>query len=243
MKRLKEACAKYKYQISVTAFIFNMIALAVIIVLAKGSNYVAASTDSADTKPTVILDAGHGGEDCGTIGVSGVYEKDLNFEITLKLGEYLTAAGYNVIYTRTADSLLYTDEENIKGMRKISDLKNRVKIANGYEDAIFISIDMNSYGAAECKGFQAYFSNSAEGSKELAAAIQGSVKNKLQSTNNRMTKSGSDLYILENSKNPAVILECGFLSNPDECKKLSEKEYQKELCFAILCGIIEYNKK
>ena len=243
MKRLKEACAKYKYQIPVTAFIFNMIALAVIIVLAKGSNYVAASTDSADTKPTVILDAGHGGEDCGTIGVSGVYEKDLNFEITLKLGEYLTAAGYNVIYTRTADSLLYTDEENIKGMRKISDLKNRVKIANGYEDAIFISIHMNSYGAAECKGFQAYFSNSAEGSKELAAAIQGSVKNKLQSTNNRMTKSGSDLYILENSKNPAVILECGFLSNPDECKKLSEKEYQKELCFAILCGIIEYNKK
>ena len=229
------------YYPHIAAFISVFLFISVIVSLMFPADIPTAG--DTDVKKTVIIDAGHGGEDCGTIGTSGVYEKDLNFEISMKLGDYLTAAGYNVIYTRTEDRLLYTDAENIKGIRKISDLKNRVAIANSYSDAIFVSIHMNSYGASSCHGLQVYYSKNAEGSRTLAESVQTSVKNKLQHSNNRTVKEGSELYILENSSNPAVIIECGFLSNPEECEKLSEKEYQKELSFAILCGIIDYSKK
>lgn len=206
----------------------------------SGEDYVNAAAKAE--KMTVIVDAGHGGEDCGTIGVSGVYEKDLNLEIAFKLGEYLSSAGFDVVYTRTEDKLLYTEEQNIKGMRKINDLKNRMKIANSYTNAVFISIHMNFYGSSECSGLQVYYGIDGDKSKRLADGIQSEVVTRVQPANKRKIKSGNGLYLLENSLNPAVLIECGFLSNPDECEKLSEKEYQKELSFAILCGIIKYVK-
>ncbi len=190
---------------------------------------------------TVIIDAGHGGEDVGAIGINNVYEKDLNMQISAKLGDYLKAAGFNVVYTRSEDCLLYTEEQNIKGMRKIYDLKNRVAIANSYTDAIFISIHMNSFGQENCSGLQIYHSAN-ESSQKLASSVQNSVKSLLQPGNRRNIKPGNEIYVLENSSVPSILIECGFISNPDECKKLCEKEYQKELCFAILCGIIEYEK-
>lgn len=194
------------------------------------------------SKETIIIDAGHGGEDVGAIGISGVYEKNLNMQIAEKLGDYLRAAGYNVVYTRTDDSLLYTEEQNIKGMRKIYDLKNRVEIANSYTDAIFVSIHMNYYGHPSCQGLQVYYAKNTY-SKVLAASVQSTVKNTIQPNNKRSIKEGNDIYVLENCNVPAILIECGFISNPDECVKLSEKEYQKELCFSILCGIIDYDKK
>ena len=190
----------------------------------------------------VIIDAGHGGEDPGAIGVDGVYEKDLNLEIANELAEALTAEGFAVLLTRTTDKLLYTDAENIKGIRKISDLKNRCKIAAEYPNAIFVSIHMNSYGSAKYSGLQVYYSTSDEKSEALAAKIQTAVKSGLQPDNNRTIKPGRDMYILENLTNVAVLIECGFLTNADECKKLSQKEYQKQLCLAIVCGIIDYKE-
>ena len=163
-------------------------------------------------------------------------------QISLKLGDYLSAAGYTVVYTRTEDKLLYSDDENIKGMRKFYDLKNRIEIANAHENAIFISIHMNSYGYENCKGLQVYHSSN-NNSSALAQAVQDSVCTKVQPTNKRTIKNGNDLYVLQHSLNPAILIECGFVSNAEECKKLCEKEYQKELSFAILCGIIEYEKK
>ena len=192
------------------------------------------------TPKTIVLDAGHGGEDSGAIGFGDVFEKDLNLEISFKLGEYLKNAGYTVIYTRTDDKLLYTEEQNIKGMRKINDLKNRINIANSYSDAIFVSIHMNSYGASSCSGLQVYHGVGNEDAKRIADCVQNEVVKRIQPKNRRKIKSGDGIYLLENSINPAILIECGFLSNPEECKKLSEKEYQKELSFAILCGMIEY---
>ena len=190
-------------------------------------------------RPVIIIDAGHGGEDCGAIGKSGVYEKDLNLQIATILKEYLEKSGYFAVMTRTTDRLMYTEEENIKGMRKIYDLKNRVKIANSYDNAIFVSIHMNSFGDSKYQGLQVYYGQS-EGSNLLAQSIQTEVKRLLQGSNQRQIKKGAELYLLENSKNPAVLIECGFISNEEECQKLSEKEYQKELSFSILCGIIKY---
>lgn len=191
----------------------------------------------------VIIDAGHGGEDPGTVGVTGVLEKDLNLQIALEIGAAFENEGYVVVYTRTDDRLLYTEEENIHGIRKISDLKNRCKIAEKYPNAIFISVHMNSFGKSKYSGLQVYYSEKNEKSKALADSIQNKVISDLQKNNNRTTKSGKDIYILENISNNAVLIECGFLSNSQECEKLSQKEYQKELSFSIVCGIIEYIEK
>ena len=201
--------------------------------------YISAAADTGEDK-IIILDAGHGGEDCGAVGVSGIYEKTLNLEIVSALAEELTARGYAVVLTRTDDRLLYSVEENVRGMRKISDLKNRVAVADKYPDAIFLSIHMNSYKTEKYSGFQAYFNGADTDSRTLAAAIQKNVRERVQPENGRVIKDGGELYILKNAPTVTALLECGFISNAAECEKLSQKEYQKELSFAIVCGIIEY---
>lgn len=202
-------------------------------------DYVNAEAVLAEEQ-IIILDAGHGGEDPGATSASGKHEKDLNLEIALCLGEMLTEKGYTVVYTRTEDKLLYTDAENIKGIRKISDLKNRCKVAREYPNALFVSIHMNSFSESKYSGLQVYYSTKNEGSESLATHIQSSVKRELQPANDRKIKPGSSIYVLENIENPAVLIECGFLTNPEEAEKLSKKEYQNLLSFSIICGIIEY---
>ena len=190
----------------------------------------------------IIIDAGHGGEDCGAIGKNGIYEKDLNFEIARTLGELLTEQGFAVIYTRTSDKLLYSEEENIKGLRKSYDLKNRCKIGAEYPNSMFLSIHMNSYTNEKYSGLQVYYSENNDSSIKLASAIQSTVKNELQSTNNRQIKPGREMYLLKNLENTSVLIECGFISNETECQKLSKKDYQKQLCFSIVCGIMKYKE-
>lgn len=194
----------------------------------------------AQANNIIIIDAGHGGEDPGAIGISGIYEKDINLQIALMLGEELKSRNYTVIYTRTTDKMLYLPEENIKGMRKISDLKNRCKLTEGYDNAILISIHMNSYAASQYSGLQVYYKDGDDESREFASKIQNTVKKSLQPSNTRQVKNGNNIYLLENTNCTSVLIECGFISNESECKKLSEKEYQKQLCFSIICGIIEY---
>ena len=209
-----------------------------IAVFSGKGDYVAASTEAA--APIFVIDAGHGGEDPGAIGVNGAYEKDLNLAISLLIGSMLAEKGYTVVYTRTEDKMLYSEEENIKGFRKLSDQKNRCRIASEQNGAILISIHMNSFGEAKYSGLQGYYSPDSEESRNLALAIQTSVKNNLQTGNNRNIKKGDNIYLLENYDGIGILLECGFLTNAEECEKLCEKEYQKELSFAIVCGIIEY---
>ncbi len=212
---------------------------AYLIISQINKNYVSASLNK-NLDNVIIIDAGHGGEDSGAVGINGTYEKDLNLNIALLIGEELKNKGYTVVYTRTEDKMLYLPEENIKGMRKISDLKNRCKLSDSYEGSVLISIHMNSYGSSKYSGLQVYYQEENNDSRLLADKVQNAVRENLQYENKRQIKAGKSLYLLENSKNTAVIIECGFLSNEEECKKLSEKEYQKELSFSIICGIIEY---
>ena len=209
-----------------------------IAVLSNDGEYSPAAAEP--TALVFVIDAGHGGEDPGAIGVNGAYEKDLNLSIAMQIGTMLTEKGYTVVYTRTEDKMLYSEDENIKGFRKLSDQKNRCRIASGQNGAILISIHMNSFGEAKYSGLQGYYSPRSDASRDLALAIQTSVKNSLQTGNNRNIKKGDNIYLLENYDGIGILLECGFLTNPEECEKLCEKEYQKELSFAIVCGIIEY---
>ncbi len=232
-------------------FVFKVvIVLAVVLGISTGaintyfaSDYYIEASSILNEQSLIIIDAGHGGEDCGTIGADGTYEKDLNLEYAFLLGEMLSNEGFAVVYTRTEDRLLYTEEENIKGIRKISDLKNRCKIAAEYPNSIFISLHMNSYSNPKYKGLQVYYSEKNSDSYILASSVQMNVKNELQTENNRKIKAGKNIYILENIDNPAILIECGFLSNPEECSMLAQKEYQKSLCFSIICGIIEYKER
>ncbi len=188
---------------------------------------------------TVILDAGHGGEDAGAIGANGSLEKDLNLAITQTLAAYLRAAGVTVIETRTEDKLLYKEEENIKGYRKIYDLKNRLLVSRAHPDAVFISIHMNTFPEAKYWGAQIYYSPNHEGSRALAVCLQGELMSRLQPENHRASKAaGDEIYLLSRAEAPAILIECGFLSNPEENQKLSSEDYRKELSFVLFCGIM-----
>ena len=222
-----------------TALLLVIAVLGAVVADAVGRASVS-EVSAEDSERVIIIDAGHGGEDSGAIGVNGRYEKDLNLEIAMIIGEELKNRGYAVVYTRTEDKMLYSPEENIKGMRKISDLKNRCKLTEEYDECILISVHMNSYGASKYSGLQVYYSDENEDSRVLAERIQRAVRSDLQPSNKRQVKSGGSLYLLENVSCTAVLIECGFLTNDEECEKLSQKEYQKQLSFSIICGIIEY---
>lgn len=203
--------------------------------LKTDENLNAAETYSS-CLPMIIIDPGHGGEDCGATS-DGYIEKDLNLAISFKLRDVFKAFGYEVVLTRIDDTMLYRDGEEHR--KKFHDLQNRVLFANTYSDAVFISVHMNKFPASYCKGLQTFYSENNSKSKQIAETIQQSAR-LLQQDNNRKIKSGQDtIYILNKLQMPAVLVECGFLSNNEDAKLLSDDEYQKLLAFSIYCGVAE----
>lgn len=199
------------------------------------------NTDIIAKYPTIIIDAGHGGEDGGTVGINGVLEKNLNLKIAEKLYDSLTSVGIKCVLTRSEDILLYDRNSDYEGHKKALDMQKRLNIANEYENSIFISIHQNSYPAERYKGFQAYYSQNDKRSEELALAFENAIKEKLQPTNNRTAKpSEGKIYLLEHIKSPAVLLECGFLSNSDECSLLCSEEYQDRLVAILSDALLSY---
>ncbi len=192
-------------------------------------------------RTVVILDAGHGGEDCGAVGLNGVYEKDINLAVTTLLASRLRAGGVEVVETRTEDRLLYDPATVTPGHKKSEDLANRAAIAARYEDAIFISIHMNSFPTEKYSGLQVWYRNGDEDARLLAGEMQKTVKSQLQTENHRVIKpSNGTMYLLDHISCPSVLVECGFLTNRAECEKLSSEAYQKELSFVLFCVIMNY---
>lgn len=230
--------------LSVTFFCVLFIAVCLIlgyIALRVIQNQDGRQTSADPEEFTVIIDAGHGGEDGGAVGVDGTtLEKDVNLSVSLYLGRLLEAEGVNVIYTRTQDILLYDRNVDYKGRKKSLDLKARLEVAQKYPNAAFVSIHMNAFGDKRYSGMQVYYSDSADGSQKLAESIQ-KMSLYLTPNNDRKTKKAtSSIYLLSNSPGVAVLVECGFLSNPEECSLLSQDEYQKKVAFAVYRGIMNY---
>ncbi|MGM9636568.1 MAG: N-acetylmuramoyl-L-alanine amidase [Eubacteriales bacterium] len=189
-----------------------------------------------ETKKTIILDPGHGGEDSGAVGVNGSYEKDLNLSLALIMRDLLTLAGYTVVMTRETDELLYDPDVNLT--KKSQDLKNRLNFENLYPDAVFVSIHMNKFPIEKYNGLQVYYSPNNDQSRELATVIQSDVRELLQTDNKREIKPAtSSIYILDKIRIPAVLVECGFLSNALEEALLRDEGYRKQLAM-VLCVAI-----
>ena len=204
--------------------------------------YVTTAAKAEEKLPTIVIDAGHGGEDGGA-GANGVLEKDVNLAIALRLRDMLTAGGYSVVMTRDSDVSIYDSSASTTREKKVSDLNNRVKIINSSSDNILVSIHQNKFEQSKYSGAQISYSQNDPESFRLAEEIRRSVTGMLQPENKRELKPAEkSIFILTKAEVPAVIVECGFLSNEEEAAKLSDEEYQKQMAFAVFCGIEGYNK-
>lgn len=191
-------------------------------------------------KPTIIIDAGHGGEDGGAVANDNTFEKDINLEIAKKLDKIAKANGYNTVLTRSEDIAIYdADKQGSLREKKVSDMKNRLKIMNETPNAVFISIHLNKFESQNVHGAQVFYSKNATGSKELAVNIQESIEQYLQTDNKKAVKENTDkIYLLKNADKPAVIVECGFLSNINDLNNLKNNEFQYKIALCIFFGII-----
>lgn len=190
----------------------------------------------------VVIDAGHGGEDGGCVSADGVLEKDINLEVAKKVAELLNSMGYNTVMTRSEDNMLYDMYgDNYEGRKKTYDLKNRLKFTRENEADILVSIHMNKFPQSQYHGLQVYYSDNHADSAELAQSIQSFCRLYLQPDNQReVKKAGSNIFLLDRAEMPAVLVECGFLSNAEETEKLCDNEYRKKLSFMLSMAIVSY---
>lgn len=187
----------------------------------------------------VIIDAGHGGEDGGAVGdFSGVLEKDINLAIAKQIETLFKLTDIPVIMTRSEDVLLYNQgQENNK---KSADIRNRIEIGNAQENNVFISIHQNKFPIEKYSGLQVYYSANNENSKLLAQTIQANNTLYIQPKNTRqIKKAGRNILLLHKLRCPAVLVECGFLSNANEEKLLSTSEHQNKIAFLIFSSVIQ----
>lgn len=225
--------------------IFSILFLIILSAMLYFTFMANSSADGVMTKPvlkqTVIIDAGHGGDDGGAIGIDGTVEKDINLDIALKLEKLLKFYGFDVIMTRTEDIMTCDDGLDSLRKRKVSDIHNRFDVLEKNPDAVFISIHQNKFEDNSQHGTQVFYSGNNDESKLLAESIQNSIVSVLQPDNSRVVKkSGSGIYLLYHAKLPAVLVECGFISNPAEVKKLNDENYRMKIAILIADGLIKY---
>ena len=202
----------------------------------------SAAVSAEERAPVIVIDAGHGGEDGGAVAADGTVEKDLNLEVAHILAQMLSFAGYDVRMTRTEDRMLYDlygDAEEYAGRKKTYDLRNRLRFAEEADAALFISIHMNKFPQTQYSGLQVYYA-AAEGSDTVADAVQNAVRTYLQPENTRQTKrTDTSIYLLHRIQTPAVMIECGFLSNEEELHRLQNGDYRRALALCIACAVSE----
>lgn len=209
-------------------------------VCARITEHALPTSANASEKPVIVLDAGHGGLDSGAVGVTGVLEKDVNLSVVLALREMLTMSGFEVVLTRDSDISIY--DPGVEGIRnqKLNDMDNRLKIIQSYPDSIFLCIHQNNFTDPQYFGGQMFYNNNNPKNLALARIMQNKFA-ELQPGNDREIKlTGNELFLLKSNPNPSLMIECGFLSNPDEEAKLSTWEYRQQVAFTIYGGLMEF---
>lgn len=189
-----------------------------------------------DRGPCIIVDAGHGGEDGGATSCSGILESQFNLEIALRLNDLLQFMGYDTKMVRTTNTAVHTEGETITA-RKRSDLNNRVRLVNATENALLLSIHQNTFPDGRYSGPQVFY---AKGSDQMAKLFQVKLNQSLCSNSNRQAKTAKGIFLMEHIDVPGVLIECGFLSNPQEEAKLRSATYQQKICCVIVSSLSEY---
>lgn len=210
--------------------------LSAMVIVSREVPVFANLTDRVRQKPCVVVDAGHGGDDPGKIGVGGVLEKDINLSIARRVRDYLEQQDITVVMTREKDEML-SGEGNGK---KTADMKRRVEIINEAKADLTVSIHQNSYPSAKVHGAQVFYYKDSEQGKRLAALLQDSLREKVDPDNHRQIKENTNYYLLKKTTLPIAIVECGFLSSPEEAEMLTQEEYQDRIAWAVCLGILQY---
>lgn len=185
----------------------------------------------------VIVDAGHGGDDPGKIGVDGTEEKDLNLKMALSLREMLEQQDVEVRMTREDAGGLYDEHTSNK---KVQDMRRRCELINREKPVCVVSIHQNSYHGEEIHGAQVFYYKTSKESERLAQILQKELIRVADPSNHRQAKANDTYYLLKKTEVPTVIVECGFLSNWEECERLQDEEYQRRLMWAVQLGILKY---
>ena len=188
----------------------------------------------------IVLDAGHGNTDGGAVSTNGISEAEINLKIALKLQNLLEQSGATVILTRSDENGIYDADKTKLKNQKVSDIKNRVKIGNSSSADIFVSIHLNKIPQSQYSGWQTFFKSGSEQGEKLATLIQENLNKTIEKENNRVPMKLDNVYIVKNVEIPLTIVECGFLSNEEEERKLQEDDYQEKLAWGIYNGIINY---
>ena len=188
----------------------------------------------------VVVDAGHGVPDEGAEASDGTSEAQINLKIALKLQNLLESTGCTVILTRSDENAIYDIDSKTLRQKKISDIRNRVKIGNESSADIFVSIHMNKIPQELYDGWQSFYKQGSEDGRKLATLIQNNLNEAIEKENNRIAKTIQNIYIINKVEIPTTIVECGFLSNKEEASNLLDDTYQNRLAWGIYNGIIEY---
>ena len=189
---------------------------------------VVAELIPMEREHTIVIDAGHGGEDGGATSCTGVLESAFNLEIALRLNDLMGLLGYDTVMVRTTDQSVYTEGKTI-AQKKVSDLKQRVKLVNETENALLLSIHQNTFSDSRYSGAQVFYGPEGA-SKELASRLQEAVCKFLNPGSSRKSKPAEGVYLMRSIDCTGVLVECGFLSNGEEEAKLRDEAYQKKLC-------------
>ena len=224
----------------ITLIVFSVFLSILVFTLIKDKKEIVPTVSLPISGKTIVIDAGHGKPDEGAQSSTGTTEAATNLKIALKLQNLLEQSGTTVILTRSDENAIYDLDAKTLKQKKISDIHNRVKIGNESSADLFVSIHLNKIPQQQYDGWQTFYKQGSEEGKKLAVSIQKNLNEAIQKENNRVAKTIDNIYIIKHVEIPITIVECGFLSNPTEEKKLLEDEYQNRLAWGIYNGIIDY---
>ena len=217
--------------------IYSIIIVSFFMLALGASQVVTAWSATAPIvgRRTVVIDAGHGGVDGGATSCTGILESQFNLEIATKLNDLMHLLGIQTRMIRETDCSIYTQGETI-AQKKISDLRERVRIVNSIDDCVLVSIHQNHFSDSKYSGAQVFYPQTA-GSKELSTKLQENIKRTLNPDSRRGIKKADGIYLMQHINCPGVLIECGFLSNPQEEYLLRTEDYQQKLCCVIACTV------
>lgn len=230
-----------KYQKLMPIVLFYVLIIGIFL----SSTFLISETTSSiaqmiplEREHTIIIDAGHGGVDGGATSCTGVLESQINLEIALRLNDLFHLLGFHTRMVRTTDISIYSEGETIAA-KKISDLKQRVALVNETPDSILISIHQNTFSDSQYSGAQVFYGSKGK-SSQLADALQNTLIQTINPGSNRRSKKSDGIYLMEHIECTGILVECGFLSNPEEEAKLRSPGYQNKLCAVIASTVSNY---